>query len=63
MSQIQRGAAERPLVGVQISSVTPLPVEGECSVPRPRGAVFFCPPNFLAPSGEVGRKGEPTWPS
>ena len=42
MSTPLRDRAERPLSGVQILQVTPLPVEGDGTVPRSRGAVFFC---------------------
>ena len=41
MNTLPRARAERPLAGVQISMETPLPVEGDGTVPRSRGAGFF----------------------
>ncbi|SPD86345.1 protein of unknown function [Micropruina glycogenica] len=58
MSTLPRHCAERPLVGVQIVTEAPLPVEGDGTVPRSRGAGFFCPRRAHA----ADRTGVPAWP-
>lgn len=56
-----RDRIERPLVGVRMMSGTenPLPVDGDGTAPRSRGAGFFCP----RPVDTTAGKGACGWAS